>query len=525
MRFLYPQFLYLLGLGLLPLIIHLLTRLRLRRQDFPSLLLLQSVRRERFSWVRLKELLLLVIRTLFLLLIPLALSRPGLESRLPVRIGTDRVLVILDDSYSMGYGNRWTAAVNSCRQIIQSANRPLLLLSSRPDTLFSNRHSINRLLDTIKPSAGAWTLAPVLNRADSIYRQTPLPVLLITDLQQRALPEAGIKFTGGELRVINLGSPVFDNAGITAVSLQNNRLRAEIYNYGRAPVTRTITLKMENQTAEQTVSLAPRSRTSIEFPVAFDRPGVHTGSLELSPDSLPGDDIRFFAFDLADRITVPIFTSPDVPGKYLELALRADTLHFQPLLLNIGELRRTDLNRYPVIIIADAGALAAADFYRLDFYLNAGGGLLLCVPKSPPAGLERLVPTGGTVTVSGFVSPLEVDTTHPLLAGFRTDDFKPVRVFNHTRIAGGRTVIRLTDQDPLVTEIPEKNLIAWSVAPEPQSTDLVYKAVFVPLLHQTLKYLTARTSHRQWSVGDTVRLIVPSAQPLRLVSPATALWQ
>ncbi len=520
MYFLQPQFLYLLGLGLVPLIIHLLTRLRLRRQNFPSLLLLQSVRRERFSWVRLKEILLLLIRTLFLLLIPLALSRPGLKTALPVRIGTDRVLIILDDSYSMSYGRRWSIAVNTCRQIIHNSHRPWLLLTSRTDTLITGKNSISRLLDTIKPSAGAWTLQPALTTAESLCRASPLPVVLITDLQQRAVPENGFQFTAGKLWVFNFSNPVFDNAGITEVSLHNNRLQAEIANYGSNPVTRTITLKMENHREQQTVNLAPRSRATIDFPVAFNQPGIYTGSLELSPDSLPIDDVRFFAFDIPSRITVPIFVSANVPGKYLQLALLSDTVHFQPLLLNSAELRRTDLSGYPVIIIADAGALSPADFDRLDFYLSSGGGLLLCIPALPGSGIERLLPAGGPVNLSGFVTPREVDTTHPLLAGFRTGDFTGVRIFRHTRLAGARTLIRLADQDPLILELPEKNLIAWSFAPEPEATDLIYKAVFVPLLHQTIKYLTNRAFRNQWLVGDTVRLTVPALQPLRLVLPA-----
>ncbi|MEO0005537.1 MAG: BatA domain-containing protein, partial [candidate division WOR-3 bacterium] len=83
MRFFSPQFFWLLPLAAIPFIIHLLSRLRLRRKDFPSLLLLQTVRRERFSWLRLKEIILLVLRTLTLLLLLFALTRPYLPVRSP----------------------------------------------------------------------------------------------------------------------------------------------------------------------------------------------------------------------------------------------------------------------------------------------------------------------------------------------------------------------------------------------------------------------------------------------------------
>ncbi|MDB5104092.1 MAG: hypothetical protein JWP91_1781 [Fibrobacteres bacterium] len=64
-----------------PLMIHFLGRQRLRRQPFPSLLLV----RERFSKSmhrhRLKNLLLLLIRTLLILCLLLALANPAMESR------------------------------------------------------------------------------------------------------------------------------------------------------------------------------------------------------------------------------------------------------------------------------------------------------------------------------------------------------------------------------------------------------------------------------------------------------------
>ncbi|HKP95963.1 MAG TPA: BatA domain-containing protein, partial [Fibrobacteria bacterium] len=64
-----------------PLMIHFLGRQRLHRRPFPSLLLV----RERFSKSmhrhRLKNLLLLILRTLLILCLLLALGNPALESR------------------------------------------------------------------------------------------------------------------------------------------------------------------------------------------------------------------------------------------------------------------------------------------------------------------------------------------------------------------------------------------------------------------------------------------------------------
>jgi aerotolerance regulator-like protein len=79
--FLNPFGLWLGAALAVPLMIHFLGRQRLRKQPFPSLLLV----RERFSKSmhrhRLKNLLLLILRTLLILCLLLALSNPALETR------------------------------------------------------------------------------------------------------------------------------------------------------------------------------------------------------------------------------------------------------------------------------------------------------------------------------------------------------------------------------------------------------------------------------------------------------------
>lgn len=519
MQFLYPSFLLLLPLGLIPVLIHIFTRLRLQRRSFPSLALLESVRRERWSWVRLREILLLVIRTLFLLLIPLALSRPRFESKLPFRLGSDRLLLILDHSYSMAYSTRWQLALETARRLITSSSRPMLILSSCPDTVFSGKHNLIALLDTLSASTLAPILEPALTRAAELCRQTPMPVIIISDLQARAVPE-NIPIPGDQLQIINLGSNRFDNAGIAKITYDRHQLRVRILNYGGMPVSRTVRLKLESFQEEKIVNIPARSAAIAEFTLPPDLRKRYSGIVELSSDSLPVDDRRYFVLETPSRVSVPIFVSSENQGRYLRLALATDTLQFLPLLLNVSEMRHTDLTRYQTIIIGDASALRPADWERLDFYLNSGGSALLCAPSLTTNGSFPFpLRYEGQVSHLGFTTPAEVDTTHPVLSGLKPVDFNTVRVFYHCRITGGRTLIRLANQDPLVIELAERNLVIWTFIPIPEATDLVYRAAFVPLIYQTLRYLTGRNRRHEWQTGDTVLLTIDTAKPFRLLMP------
>ena len=105
MGFLAPSLLPLAALAAIPIAIHILSRLRLKRADFPSLLLLTTARRERFSWLRLKELLLLIFRTLALLGLLLALGeRPDCRAR---RFVQHVRAAAVAESYRVGTRTHW----------------------------------------------------------------------------------------------------------------------------------------------------------------------------------------------------------------------------------------------------------------------------------------------------------------------------------------------------------------------------------------------------------------------------------
>ncbi len=521
MRFFSPQFFWLLPLAAIPFIIHLLSRLRLRRKEFPSLLLLQTVRRERFSWLRLKELILLVLRTLTLLLLLFALTRPYLPVRSPGFLRTERLLLILDDSYSMGYGDRWHQALAACRQISKLCSRPYLLLASQPETLFAGQTAVHNILDTIKPSALAPLLYPALNRAAAFVNSSPMPVVLITDLQERTFPDSLPANLIEFLEVINVGGVRFENAGIARVYLEDNTIKAEIANHSNSAISRIVQLKIGNHLEEQAVDLKPRTKTKINFSYHLEKPGTYTGTVELVSDSLVIDNIRYFAFTIPKQTRVPIFASAAVPGDYIYLALLADTTLFQPFLVDITQLRKTELRKYPVIIITDAGALQGADFDRLEFYLHSGGSALVCAAPTLPenSGLGRYLKLIGQAQPAGFVTVSEVDTSHPVLDIFRKTDLAQIRVFRYSRFAGAHTLVQLSSGDPLILELLEKPVIIWSFAPVPEATDLVYKAAFAPLLHRTLAHLTSLALKSEFTAGETIRLDVASSRTHLLSTP------
>ena len=120
MSFLAPLFFVALAGLAIPVLLHLTQREKKQIVHFPSLMFVrripyQSVRRRKIqNW------LLLFVRLAALALIILAFARPlhpAPTMPAPIGAGAREVVVLLDTSYSMGYGDRWAARARRRRAI------------------------------------------------------------------------------------------------------------------------------------------------------------------------------------------------------------------------------------------------------------------------------------------------------------------------------------------------------------------------------------------------------------------------
>ena len=120
MNFLAPLFVVALAGLAIPVLLHLTQREKKQIVRFPSLMFVrripyQSVRRRKIqNW------LLLMVRMAALALIILAFTRPLIDRADVPTGGADarEMVVLLDTSYSMGFGDHWAQAQAAARERI-----------------------------------------------------------------------------------------------------------------------------------------------------------------------------------------------------------------------------------------------------------------------------------------------------------------------------------------------------------------------------------------------------------------------
>src|SRR5256714_10049338 len=118
MAFLTPFFLLGLGAIAIPVLIHLIQREKKHVVEFPSLMFVQRIPYQSVRRRRIRHWALLLLRCAAILLIVAAFARPFIRQTAIAAAatgGTRDVVILLDRSASMGYGDHWQRARDAAR--------------------------------------------------------------------------------------------------------------------------------------------------------------------------------------------------------------------------------------------------------------------------------------------------------------------------------------------------------------------------------------------------------------------------
>src|SRR5579862_8149929 len=121
MSFLTPLFLVGLGAVAVPILIHLIQRERKRVVQFPSLMFLQRIPYQSVRRRRIRHWLLLAMRLAALARVVLAFARPVIQQgalAIAPAGGAREVVILLDRSASMGYGDHWQKARAAAHAVV-----------------------------------------------------------------------------------------------------------------------------------------------------------------------------------------------------------------------------------------------------------------------------------------------------------------------------------------------------------------------------------------------------------------------
>ncbi|NWG12765.1 MAG: BatA domain-containing protein [Acidobacteria bacterium] len=219
-----------------PILLHLMKRSQSRRMEYPSLMFLRKISKRYIRMQKLRHLLLLLLRILALVLLALAFARPYLEVHRTAAAsgaGSTTHIILLDNSLSMGYGDRWARARSEAARIARNVEPgdKIALLEFSDRTLVAVPLAddpapvLARIERGVELSDRPTLYAQALKAAERVALDVPAArrtVHLISDFQRSGIGvnEQMFRLGGGiELQATDLGDDTFANFAIADVQI------------------------------------------------------------------------------------------------------------------------------------------------------------------------------------------------------------------------------------------------------------------------------------------------------------------
>jgi hypothetical protein len=409
----------------LPVIIHLINRLRYRRVKFAAMqFLLQSQQRNRRR-ILLEQLLLLLMRMAIVAGIVLLISRLILDpSEMSLFRGAkSHHVVLLDDSGSMrqrwGETSAFDEALGIVNQLLaEGAQRPntqsfSLLRLSEPTQPFASQRDVNEALvlemaTKLEPQTFPCThqqldLVAGLRAARQYLSEEKGEVQqlhVISDFRERdwkdqkALAAVLEELTSAGITV-NLVKTVPDNPGNLAVTELSAavqvaaagvplRVKVGVTNFGTEAASDVrVTLADDGAKLPVTVQfdlIEPGTTAVHETDVRLTTPTQHQLSAALEADVLAQDNTRYLAVDVSPTVPVLVVTGAQTTeaAGYLADALAADpaSTGISVTLDNLEGLRRRNLQEFRALYLLDLPELPADAIAAVEDFVRGGGGLV-----------------------------------------------------------------------------------------------------------------------------------------------------
>jgi Aerotolerance regulator N-terminal len=418
LTFLNPAFLWGALAASIPVIIHLINRRRARIVRFPAVkFVLRSERRVARKY-RVKQWLLLALRTFILFLLTTALAEPVLQPNVGdlTEINQARaVVLILDNSMSMAYqtagATSWELAKEVSGLVLQELrpqDQGIILALVSPDdpptALSGDRARLTQQLAGLAQTYQPGGFVLPFQRAFAVLRASDAPkkeIVVVTDRTRSpwvGFEPATLKVIDPQVRVtvIAVGPPgAASNATVREVRMDHRavvagvrtKLTASIVNYGTADRKQVpVRLLVDGKSLDQRLLDLPKGGTAdVVFDVSFDQPGYHEGTVTLASDNLPVDDLFYFSVRVRNALRVllidgdPRTTLVASETFYLMNALNPERAHrpgpILPRVVPVEETERLRLGEFDVIMLANVRNLSAGLRARLMDFANQGGGL------------------------------------------------------------------------------------------------------------------------------------------------------
>lgn len=522
MGLLSPWFLAGLGLLGLPVWLHLLKRRKSTPQQFSSVMFFEKSTTSSVRQRQLAFLLLFALRLLLVLFAVFAFSRPFLRDNAVIASQNDLLVLAVDRSASMAYGDRFEQARRAALNVLNSKSgqqrAQVFAFAAKADPLTQVTHDAAALrapLEKLTVSTSRSSLADLAAALRNLSRttHTPATVHLFSDLQRSSMPAsfADLRLDPGMKLVIHsVADKTVPNWAVQSVTAPSRvddpkqaHVQAVIQGYHTEAAAKPVVLRVNGrEVGRQTAQVPASGAARVDF-AGFDIPyGFARCEVVVeAKDGLAVDNRWLFSMERSDPEKVLVIASP--AGQRAAVYLRAalDTAApglFAVNAVSTGAAASAPFNTAAFVVLSDPGALPPAAADALTRYVQSGGGVLIAT-GTVTATAGKVPVTGASISGSSyasrqderFLSAGSIEKTHPVLG--RSGDWDGARFYQIMRIdaPGASVLVRASNGTPLLYEnkLGGGRVLTFASTLDNGANDFPVQPSFVPFMEQAARWL------------------------------------
>ena len=368
MNFLAPFALLLAAAAAVPLVLHLLRRRQGEKVDFPAVRYLLRAEKEHSQQLKIRNLLLMVLRVLAVLALAVAAARP--IGRL---VGTGHaptaMAIVLDNSLSTSAVVSGTPVLARLKDAARAAvdrasgGDHVWLVTADAHVIGGSASAVRDAIARVEALAGAGDMHAAIARATQLVKGSGIParqVAITTDAQATSWTGTfALDGVAATVFVPTLAAP--RNRAVIRVAAEPPHWTPRGAVRAATTATDSVTYRvMLGGRAAARGTASPGNDILVRLEPA--ERGWIAGAVELEPDEMRGDDVRFFAVHVGPAPSV--LADPSV-GPFARTAI--DALAHQGRVTNGASivLAGAEAARTPGVIFAPANPVQLAAANRM----------------------------------------------------------------------------------------------------------------------------------------------------------------
>jgi len=551
----------------IPILIHLFTRKKLKILPFSTLRFLKLIQKEKIRQVRIRQILLLILRTLIILLLVLAFMRPTLKSTSFVvgqRARTAMVLIV-DNSLSMAATSRGKSLLERSKErareiidMMQTGDELTLVTAARPARAVQATPVLGpdralAMLESIPQTTsgtdlrGAFAAAyKALERSRTLNKE----IYLLSDNRVDLGGDADLQVPPNtRVFVFNWPQESVRNLSLAGLDIKNQlfevnkvvQVGVRVANSGDYNEKgKLVYLSLNGKRVGQSqVDVPMGEERQVVFRVVPETPGFQMLTAELESDRILLDNRRYALFKIPGELKILLVGEKPQDRLFVRLALstgrgsktfRLDERDRRAL----GSVRLSD---YDAVFLCNVPRLDSDFARRLFLFVKNGGGAVVFLGDDVDLKnyneqlferfrLGELGETLGEQRSSEEILRLgKINFDHPLFQGVFSEEKKKQPgiespAFRFAVLAhadrDADVVMHYSNEAPflLEREVGDGKVLAFMTAANPSWSDLTFKGIFAPLVNRAARYVAGNASAQGWDYlcGQRVEINLGSEQ-------------